>query len=205
MPGRSLMADRKGYATSTKERVEDELEEHRQEKYGGLKIGAAFYGWLVATGLSALLISIASAAGAALALTQNGAAEGAAGDVSEEVIGLLGGVLLLAITALSYFAGGYVAGRLARFDGARQGVGTWLIGVLAVLLAGLSGAIFGARYNVFQEINLPHIPIEAGELTAAGLVTSLLVLGVTLLAAIFGGKVGARYHKKVDRTGIRPE
>ena len=38
-----------------------------------------------------------------------------------ETIGLVGGALLLAALMIAYFAGGYVAGRMSRFDGARQG------------------------------------------------------------------------------------
>ena len=38
-----------------------------------------------------------------------------------EQIGLGGGILLLAVLAIAWFCGGYVAGRMARFDGARQG------------------------------------------------------------------------------------
>jgi uncharacterized membrane protein YfcA len=33
-------------------------------------------------------------------------------------------------------------------------------------------------------------------------VALLAVLLVTLLAAIIGGRVGVRYHRKVDRTGF---
>jgi hypothetical protein len=52
-----------------------------------------------------------------------------------ETIGTAGGIGLLVILALAYFCGGYVAGRMARFDGARQGIGVWLWGLIAAAAA----------------------------------------------------------------------
>src|SRR4051812_37225548 len=40
----------------------------QRRRFGGLKWGAAFFGWLVATGLAVIVIAIISAAGVALAL-----------------------------------------------------------------------------------------------------------------------------------------
>ena len=51
---------------------------------------------------------------------------------------IIGIVVLVAILAVSYLAGGYVAGRMARFDGWRQGVGVFAVAVgmtLALALA----------------------------------------------------------------------
>jgi hypothetical protein len=39
-------------------------------RYGGIKWGAAFFGWLSANGLAVLLLAILSAAGVAFGLTQ---------------------------------------------------------------------------------------------------------------------------------------
>jgi len=95
-----------------------------------------------------------------------------------------------------------VAGRMARFDGARQGVAVWLIGLLVVLVLAAAGALLGAQYNVLQQLNLPRIPIDEGTATTAGIITLVALLLVTLLGALIGGKVGERYHRKVDRAGF---
>src|SRR5688500_8359747 len=95
----------------------------QREEFGGINWGAAFFGWLVAVGLGALLVGLLAAAGTAVGLTELSDAE-AAGNATE--IGLGGAIALLAALALAYFAGGYVAGRMSRFDGARQGLGMWL-------------------------------------------------------------------------------
>lgn len=163
---------------------------------GGFKFGAAFFGWLVSIGIAAILTGILGAAGGALAVTNVGS-NVSAGTVS--TIGLWSGIVFLIILAIAYYAGGYVAGRMVRFSGARQGFGVWAIGLIVTVVLALAGAILGAKYNVLQQINLPHIPIKQGTFTTGGLIASLIAIVVTLLAAIFGGAAGQRYHHKVDR------
>ena len=169
--------------------------------FGGIKWGAAFFGWLSANGLAVLLIALLSATGVALGLARGvNSADEAAEQV--ETLGIGGGIAILVVLFLAYLAGGYVAGRMARFDGARQGVAVWLIGLLVVLVLAAAGAILGAQYNVLQQLNLPRIPIDEGTATTAGIITLVAILLVTLLGALIGGKVGERYHRKVDRAGF---
>jgi hypothetical protein len=169
--------------------------------FGGIKWGAAFFGWLSANGLAVLLIALLSATGVALGLARGvNSADEAAEQV--ETLGIGGGIAILVVLFLAYLAGGYVAGRMARFDGARQGVAVWLVGLLVVLVLAAAGAILGAQYNVLQQLNLPRIPIDEGTATTAGIITLVAILLVTLLGALIGGKVGERYHRKVDRAGF---
>jgi hypothetical protein len=169
--------------------------------FGGIKWGAAFFGWLSANGLAVLLVALLSAAGVALGLAQGvDTADEAAEQV--ETLGVGGGIAVLVVLFVAYLAGGYVAGRMARFDGARQGVAVWLIGLLVVLVLAAAGALLGAQYNVLQQLNLPRIPIDEGTATTAGIVTLVAILLVTLLGALIGGKVGEHYHRKVDRAGF---
>jgi len=169
--------------------------------FGGIKWGAAFFGWLSANGLAVLLVALLSAAGVALGLAQGvDTADEAAEQV--ETLGIGGGIAVLAVLFLAYLAGGYVAGRMARFDGARQGVAVWVIGLLVVLVLAAAGVILGAQYNVLQQLNLPRIPSDEGTATTAGIVTLVAILLVTLLGAVIGGKLGERYHRKVDRAGF---
>jgi hypothetical protein len=177
------------------------VRERQRDEYGGFNLGAAFFGWLVAVGIAVLLTALLSATGAAIGLTQlsDGEAESNA-----ETISLIGGILLIAVLAISYYAGGYVAGRMSRFDGGRQGLGVWLIGLLATVALAILGAIGGSEYNLFSQLNLPRIPIDEGSLAAGAAITLVLVLAATLIAALAGGKVGERYHRKVDRAGFEP-
>ena len=116
--------------------------------------------------------------------------------------GIGGGIAVLVVLFLAYLAGGYVAGRMARFDGARQGVAVWVIGLLVVIALAVLGLVLGSKYNVLQSLNLPRIPIGEGTATTAGIIALVAILLVTLLGAVLGGKTGERYHRKIDRAGL---
>ena len=173
----------------------------QRARFGGIKWGAAFFGWLTANGLAVLLIALLSAAGVALGLSQGvDTADEAAQQA--DTLGIGGGIAILVVLFLAYLAGGYVAGRMSRFDGARQGLAVWLIGLIVVLVLALAGGVLGAQYNVLQQLNLPRIPIDEGTATTAGIITLVAILVVTLLGAILGGKLGTRYHRRIDRAGF---
>jgi hypothetical protein len=172
----------------------------QRARYGGVNWGAAFFGWLSANGLAVLLVALLSAAGVALGIAQ-GVDTADEAVAQADTLGLGGGIAVLVVLFLAYYAGGYVAGRMSRFDGARQGLAVWLIGLVVVALLAAAGAILGAQYNVLQELNLPRIPVDEGTATTAGIVTLVAIVLVTLLGAVLGGKVGERYHRKVDRAG----
>jgi len=176
----------------------DAVRRRQREEFGGLSWGSAFFGWLVAVGLAALLIALLSAAGAAVGLTDASADDATS---SADTIGIVGGILLLAILVVAYYAGGYVGGRMARFNGPRQGFAVWLLGLLVTIVLAVAGVLLGAEYNVLGSLNLPRIPIDEGSLTTGGLIALAAVVIGTLLAAVAGGKAGSHYHRKVDRVG----
>ncbi len=112
--------------------------------------------------------------------------------------------MLVAILLIAYYSGGYVAGRMSRFDGARQGLMVWLIGLLVTLVAVALGWIAGDQYNLLDRVDVPRIPIPSDDITLGGIITAVAVLVGTLLAAMFGGTVGRRYHSRVDRAAAEP-
>jgi hypothetical protein len=191
-------------AESARERSVDGVDRAREtralqrDEFGGLNWGAAFFGWLVAVGVATLLTAILSAAGAAIGLTKTSPSQAAG---SADTIGIVGGILFLIVLLVAYYAGGYVAGRMSRFDGPRQGGGVWVIGLLVTILLGVAGVLLGAKYNVLSQLNLPRIPIDEGSLTTGGVIALVAVVLGTLLAAVLGGKAGTRYHRKIDRVG----
>jgi hypothetical protein len=170
-------------------------------RFGGIKWGAAFFGWLSANGLAVILIALLAAAGVAIGLTQGVDSADEAADEAA-TIGLGGGIALVVVLFLAYLAGGYVAGRMARFDGVRQGLAVWIIGLLVVAALAIAGLAFGNEYNVFQRLDLPRIPIDEGTGTTGGIIALVAVLVATLLGAVLGGTLGTRYHRKVDRAGF---
>ncbi len=173
----------------------------QRARFGGIKWGAGLLRRLSGHGLAVIHGGPLSAAGVALGLAQGVNTAGEAAD-QVETLGIGGGIAVLAVLFLAYLAGGYVAGRMARFDGARQGLAVWVVGLLVVLLLAAAGGILGAQYNVLQQLNLPRIPIDEGTATTAGIITLVAILLVTLIGAVLGGKIGERYHRKVDRAGF---
>ncbi len=172
-----------------------------RDKFGGANYGAAFFGWLVTVAMAVLMVSIVGAVLAAIGstaqITQNDAQRQAG------TIGIAAAVILTLVLVIAYYTGGYVAGRMSRFDGGRQGLATWVIGLVVTLVAVALGAVFGNQYNLLDRVSLPRIPISLQEASIGGLVTAVAVVLLTLLAAVLGGKVGHRYHDKVDRAAFR--
>ena len=172
-----------------------------REKFGGMNIGAGFFGWLVAMAIAILLTSIvgaiAAGAGASSNVTQSDAQRQAG------TIGIAAAIVLLAVLLVAYYTGGYVAGRMSRFDGGKQGLAVWLIGLAVTIIALLLGAVFGSQYNILDRVRLPRIPVSTGQLSTGGIIAAAVILLGTLVAAMVGGKVGHRYHDKVDGAAVR--
>ena len=114
----------------------------------------------------------------------------------------MGAIALLAVLAIAYYCGGYVAGRMSRFDGARQGIGAWVVGLLITIGAAVLAIIAGSQYNVVERANLPRLPVGDQTLTTGGAIATVAIVLGTLLFAALGGIAGARYHHKVDRAGF---
>jgi len=176
-----------------------------KEQYGGVKIGSAFFGWLTATGTAVLLTALVAASGTAVAVATNTNVGTATSQASRDpkTVGLVGGVVLLVILFVAYFCGGYVAGRMARFNGLRQGVAVWLWAVLIAVLLAIAAAAGGSKYNVLGQLNsFPRIPVNEGTLSTAGIVALISVALASLVGAALGGLAGMRFHRKVDRAGL---
>jgi amino acid transporter len=176
---------------------EDRLEQARRDEFGGINWGSAFFGWLVAIALTVLLTGIVGAIAAAVG-SENDFTQYQA-ERSAGTIGIVTAITLLVILMIGYFAGGYVAGRMSRFDGGRQGVAVWVIGLVITIIVAVIGLIAGDQYDIFARVNLPSVPIPTDEASTGGLITLIAVILATLLAAFLGGKTGQRYHRKVDR------
>jgi hypothetical protein len=171
----------------------------QRDRFGGIRWGSAFFGLLSAIGLAALLLGIVAAAGVAIGVSEiedvtNGDAD---------TIGLGGAILVLAALAVSWYCGGYVAGRMARFDGARQGVGVWAWTIAIGAVLAIAAVIGGNEYDVLQQLNLPNVAVGDESLTTTGLITLAAAVVVTLLFGVLGGKAGEIFHRRVDRFAAR--
>jgi hypothetical protein len=163
-----------------------------RERFGGIDIPASLVGML--TALSTVLI-LAGLVGAAFGVVgyQTGLEESAE-DLS--IGSLIGGVAILFV---AYLIGGWAAGRMARYDGARNGfaTGIWTL-VFGAILAAL-GAWAGTEYDVFQNVELPQW-FDSDAFTMAAIASGIGAIVAMFLGGIIGGIWGARYHRRADAT-----
>ncbi|HET6653676.1 MAG TPA: hypothetical protein VFH10_13610 [Nocardioides sp.] len=169
-------------------------EQSRKDRFGGINWGADFFGWLVAVAVTVLLAGIIGGVAAG-----TGADEELLPTASDAELGLAAILTLTGVLLIGYYAGGYVAGRMSRFDGPRQGFGVWLIGLLVTVATVAAGTFLGSEYDVLDRVDLPSIPLSTDTMTTGGVVLAVVLLLGTLLAALAGGSVGRHYHARVDR------
>ncbi|MEO5834515.1 MAG: hypothetical protein ABIR83_14245 [Nakamurella sp.] len=183
------------------------VQAREEERFGGMKFGSAFFGWLAAAGVAAILMSLLAATGVALSLANNTTTDeitqqATAATGTARTVGLIGGIALLVVLFIAYYCGGYVAGRMARFNGTKQGLAVWIWGLIVAAVVAVLVLVFGSKFNVLSTLNLPRIPVDEGSITTAGIIAIAAILIVTLGAALLGGKAGMRFHRNVDKAGF---
>lgn len=192
-------ADATPYPRGYFEAAEDR-EDRLRDMYGGVDWLASFLGFVFAIVAGAIFSAVAG-----IVLTPLGVSPDLSGPIGAAVI--TGLVLLGILIFLTYFFGGYVAGRLARFDGGRNGamllVWTFLTVILLALAAGVfSGFLPGGAADAIGGL-VDSVSSAVGGLSQAGIVGILVVVGALLLALLggfLGGRLGSRYHAEIDRT-----
>src|SRR5918997_2156896 len=178
----------------------EDREDRLRDMYGGVDWLASFLGFVFAVVAGAVFSAVAG-----IVLAPLGVSPDLSGPIGAAVI--TGLVLLGVLIFLTYFFGGYVAGRLARFDGGRNGamllVWTLLTGLLVLLAAGVfSGFLPGGAADAiggFVDATLAALD----NLSSAGVVGIVVAVGTLLLAllgGLLGGRLGSRYHAEIDRT-----
>ncbi|MCQ1999874.1 hypothetical protein [Arthrobacter zhaoxinii] len=178
-----------------------------KERFGGFKFGAAFFGWLTATGMVVLLSALAAAIGAAVGVSaETNLGQALESAAANQSAGIIGAIIMLLVLLLSYFAGGYVAGRMARFNGAKQGLAVWLWALVAAAVVIILGLIFGSDIRSISQLNsVAPLPENLEGVDAGTWIAVTASLVATLLGAILGGLAGMRYHRRIDRADFRTE
>ncbi|WP_181397213.1 hypothetical protein [Cryobacterium arcticum] len=198
-------ADTTAHRTGRENVVAQDVHAREKDEFGGMKFGTAFFGWLTATGAAVLLTALVAGAGAAVGLGSQGdpARANAAAAENAATVGLVGAIALGVVVFVSYFAGGYVAGRMARFSGAKQGVAVWLWALIVAVILAIVGAIAGSQSTVLADLNsFPRIPINEGDLALGSIITAVVIAAVSLGGAVLGGLAGMRFHRRVDKVGL---
>jgi hypothetical protein len=175
--------------------------QREKESFGGIKWGSAFFGWLTATGTAVILTALLSGAGAALGVATDTNPQEATRQA--DTIGLISGIALLAVLLIAYYCGGYVAGRMARFNGVKQGIAVWVWAVVIAVVVAVVAALIGNEFDVLARLNgFPRIPVDEGDLTTGGIIAIVAALLTALVGAILGGLAGMRFHRRVDKAGL---
>jgi hypothetical protein len=178
----------------------EEREDRLRDMYGGVDWLASFLGLVFAMVLGAIFSAIAG-----LVLVPFGLRP----DLSGGQIGapaITGLALLGVLIFLTYFFGGYVAGRLARFDGGRNGAMVFVWTFIVVLILALAAVVFGGFLPAGMGEGVDNVVDRglsaAGNLAGAGvvgIVTAGAALLIALLGGFLGGRLGSRYHTEIDR------
>ncbi len=176
----------------------EEREERLRDIYGGVDWLASFVGCLIAVLTGLVLLALAGLVLVPLGFTLNleGREIGAAIITGLVVVGI--------VLFLAYLFGGYVAGRMARFDGGRNGMMSvaWSL-ALILLVAAIGSFLPGRFFDVLQEFVQNTVLPTVGGLTELGLAGAGIIAGALLLALLggfLGGRLGSRYHSNINRT-----
>jgi MFS family permease len=163
-----------------------------RERFGGIDIPASLVGMLTALSTTLILAGLVGAAFGAV-----GYQTGLESDVEDlSLASMIGGVAVLFV---AYLIGGWAAGRIARYDGARNGfaTGIWTL-ILAAILAGL-GAWIDSEYDVLRNVDLPQW-WSTDALTTAAIISGIAAIAAMFVGGIIGGLWGERYHRRADKT-----
>jgi hypothetical protein len=168
-----------------------------RDTYGGINWGACFFGWLVAVGLIVLLGGIISAVATAVGSEQSWTRADL--ESMADSAGVAAAITFAVVLFVGYYAGGYVSARMSRFDARRQGLGVWIVAIVAMIIAAVAGALFGSSYDITQQVDLPTVGLSTDQLGWGALIAGVVLLVVMLVGALLGSATGQRYHTKIDR------
>jgi hypothetical protein len=141
----------RGYSSETRADIEPEASIVR-ERYGKADLVASILGMFAAVGILVFLGALFAAGTATIELQTNLLNQDGTLDEVETVAAIAAMVVLF----VSFLVGGIAAGRMSRYDGGMNGMGTalWFL-LLVTIFAGL-GAWVGEEYYAFAQADLPN-------------------------------------------------
>jgi hypothetical protein len=159
-----------------------------RRRFGGWDGPASLAGALTAVGTAVLVAGVLSGLG------RIGYQVGLEDDRRLSVPGLIGG---LATLAVAFLVGGWVAGRVARYDGPRNGALTALW--FAAMAAGVAvlASVAGTDFDLFANAHLPEW-FSSDARSAGAILSGLAGVVVAAAAGWLGGHAGERWHRRAD-------
>lgn len=191
-----------GYSTGYNNVLRDR-EEYLRDIYGGVDWLASFVGFIFTLLLSGLL-GFGAALFLLIPLDLQNSLEG--GQLTSTSI--TGFSVIAAVVFFSFLFGGYVSGRMGRYDGGRNGamvlLWTVLITALLLVLSGvlgqtISGTPIGSFVGDALGFGDTAVDLLAG-LGIPGAVVSGVIALTALVGGMIGGRLGSRYHREIDYT-----
>lgn len=191
-----------GYSTGYNE-VLREREEYLRDIYGGVDWLASFVGFI----FTLLFAGILGAAAGVFLLAPLGLQQSLAnGQLTSTAI--TGFAVIAGVFFFAFLFGGYISGRMARYDGGRNGamILLWmaLVAALLLVLSGVLGQVIsgtpaGEVVGVALDSGSNAVNLLGG-LGTPGIVIAGGVLLAALLGGMVGGRLGSRYHREIDYT-----
>lgn len=176
----------------THDRVLASATAEARRRFGGVDLPAAWAGAFAAIGFTVVLGAVVAGI---LAIAHD---QGA----TTEDLSYAGVVTGLGLLVLGAYAGGWVAARMARYDGGRNAA---LSTTLFALLTGAAGgfaAWLHRSHDVAGGVQFPDWLEYPSTVAVIGVGAATLVVG--LLAAELGGAMGGRYHRRADAVVAAP-
>ena len=165
---------------------------------GRVSLVSVLAGTLVAYGAFAVVLAITAAVAKAAGLgTELVATEW-------RQLGVAGGIVVAMVLLVSYFFGGYVAGRMARRAGVTNGLVVFVLSlVVAVLVTGLVN-LFTDGDEILGGFRNIGVPTSWDEWSDIGTVAGIGSLLAMLVGAVAGGALGERWHASLVKRALDP-
>lgn len=166
------------------------------DRFGGADLIAGILGMFVALGVLVFLSSLLGAGAAGIEYQLNQVDF----DGNLQEVEVVGSIVAIVVVLVSFFVGGWAAGRMARYDGGINGVGAALWFILLVAIFGALGVWVGQEYNAFAAVDLPNWfgQIGADDVVLKSVAGALAGIVAALLGGYVGGLLGEQYHKEID-------
>lgn len=172
-----------------------------KDRLGGGDLVAALVGMFTALGVLVFMGALLVAGDASIDYQLN--AIDVDGNLQE--IEVVGAIVAIAVVFVSFLAGGFAAGRTARYDGGVDGLGAAMLFVLLVAVFGALGTWVGTEYNAFAAVGLPNwfAQFDSQDVTLKAIAAGAAGVVASLLGGYVGGVLGEQYHRAADATLVQ--
>ncbi len=168
----------------------DRLVIAREAGYKRLSPISVIAGVLLAYGAFAVFVTIAAGVFDATNTTT-------ISDYDWDTVGVAGAAIMAACLFLAYLFGGYTAGRMARRAGVAQGLGVFVLGILAAVAIGFTVEAIAGQGTIADNLRDVGVPTTRDEWTSVGTIAGIASLAAIFLGSLLGGVLGDRWHSKL--------